>query len=51
MARPNFITLYVTAFIIEKLINHKTIVDIYGTDEDIYNAVNTLVQKFIYDRL
>ena len=51
VARPNFIALYVTSFIIEKLINHKTIVDIYGTDEDIYNAVNTLVQKFIYDRL
>lgn len=49
--RPNFIALYLTAFIIEKLINHKSIIDIFGTDEDIYNAVNTLVQKFVYDRL
>ena len=49
--RPNFIALYLTAFIIEKLINHKSIIDIFGTDEDIYNAVNTLVQKFVYDRI
>ena len=49
--RPNFISLYLTAFIVEKLINHKSIIDIFGTDEDIYNAVNGLVQKFIYDRL
>jgi len=49
--RPNFIALYLTAFIVEKLINHKSIIDIFGTDEDIYNAVNTLVQKFVYDRI
>ncbi|MBU0515915.1 MAG: hypothetical protein KJ621_14200 [Proteobacteria bacterium] len=49
--RPNFISLYLTAFIVEKLINHKSIIDIFGTDEDIYNAVNTLVLKFVYDRI
>ena len=36
--RPNFISLYVTAYVIEKLINHRCIVEIYGTDEDIYQA-------------
>ncbi|MGD8371728.1 MAG: hypothetical protein PVG64_04610 [Syntrophobacterales bacterium] len=45
--RPNFISLYITAFIIEKLINHRTIVDIYGTDEEIYDSVNSQVNKMI----
>ena len=45
--RPNFISLYLTAFIIEKLINHHTIEDIYGTDEEIYNSVNSQVNRLI----
>jgi hypothetical protein len=45
--RPNFISLYITAFIIEKLINHRTIVDIYGTDEEIYQGVNSQVDRFV----
>jgi len=45
--RPHFISLYVTAFIIEKLIDHKCIVEIYGTDEDIYHCVNRQVSKLI----
>jgi hypothetical protein len=45
--RPNFISLYITAFIIEKLINHRTIIDIYGTDEEIYQCVNSRVSRII----
>ena len=45
--RPNFISLYITGFIIEKLINHRTVVDIYGTDEEIYNTVDSQVGKMI----
>jgi hypothetical protein len=45
--RPNFISLYLTAFIIEKLINHRTIVDIYGTDEEIYQCVDSQVSRMI----
>jgi hypothetical protein len=45
--RPNFISLYITAFIIEKLINHRTIVDIYGTDEEIYQGVNSQVDRVV----
>ena len=45
--RPNFISLYITAFIIEKLLNHRTIVDIYGTDEEIYQCVNSQVNRMI----
>lgn len=47
VARPHFISLYVTAYIIEKLIDHKSIVEIYGTDEDIYHCVNKQVSKLI----
>jgi len=46
--RPNFISLYVTAFILEKLIDHKCIVDIFGTDEEIYWSVNKQVNKYIH---
>lgn len=45
--RPHFISLYVTAYIIEKLINHRCIVDIYGTDEEIYRCVNSVVSRHI----
>jgi len=45
--RPHFISLYVTAFITEKLINHKCVLDIFGTDEDIYHCVNRQVSKLI----
>jgi len=45
--RPNFISLYLTAFITEKLINHKCIVEMYGADEDIYQCVNKQVLRFI----
>ena len=45
--RPHFVSLYLTAFIVEKLIDHRCIVDIYGTDEEIYRCVNTQVIKLI----
>ena len=45
--RPNRIALYLTAFIGEKLINHRSVVDIYGTDEEIYNTVNQELGKLI----
>jgi len=45
--RPNFVSLYVTAFIVEKLIDHKCIVDIFGTDEEIYRSVNRQVGRYI----
>lgn len=45
--RPHFISLYVTAYIIEKLIDHKCVVEIYGTDEDIYKSVNKQVNRLI----
>ena len=33
--RPNVISLYLTAFVLEQLINHRSVEDIYGSDEEI----------------
>lgn len=45
--QPNIVSLYVTAFVIEQLINHKDVVDIFGSDEEIYSTINTQVKHFI----
>jgi len=45
--RPNFVSLFVTAYVVEKLIDHKCVVDIFGTDEEIYASVNRQVNRFI----
>ena len=44
---PNIVSLYLTAFILETLINHKDIVDIYGSDEDIYYCIQKITAQFI----
>ena len=44
---PHVVSLYVTAFVLEKLINHKDVVDIYGSDEDIYLCINQQVKKYL----
>ncbi len=45
--QPQIVSLYVTAFVIEKLINHKDVIDIFGSDEDIYYCINKQVIKFL----
>ena len=45
--QPQIVSLYVTAYVIEKLINHKDVVDIYGSDEEIYFTINQQVKKFL----
>jgi peptide subunit release factor 1 (eRF1) len=42
---PNIVSLYVTAFLLEKLINHKTVVDIFGADTDVYGCIHGQVTK------
>jgi hypothetical protein len=42
---PNIVSLYVTAFVLEKVINHKDTVDIYGSDEEIYHCIHKQVTK------
>lgn len=47
VSSPHVVSLYVTAFVIEQLIKHKDIVDIYGSDEEIYNAIHRQVEKYL----
>jgi hypothetical protein len=44
---PNVVSIYVTAFVIENLINHKVVVDVFGSDEEIYICINRQVAKFL----
>jgi len=46
--RPNLISLYLTSFVVEQLINHRSVEDVYGSDEQIYNSINSQVAKFIH---
>ncbi len=41
---PNVISLYFTQFIIEDLINHSDVQDIFGEDLDIYRAVDSVLK-------
>lgn len=45
--QPHIVSLYVTAFVIEQLIKHKDVVDIFGSDEDIYLNIHQQVKKFL----
>jgi hypothetical protein len=40
ISNPNIASLYLTAFIVETLINHKDVIDVYGSDEDIYFCIH-----------
>jgi len=45
--QPQIVSLFVTAHVIEKLINHKDVVDVYGSDEELYFTINQQVKKFL----
>lgn len=49
VSNPNIASLYLTAFVVETLINHKDVIDVYGSDEDIYFCIqkqlNNLLDK------
>jgi hypothetical protein len=42
---PNVISLYVTQFIIEDLIEHPNIQDVFGDDLEIYRAVDSVLNR------
>ena len=44
---PNMVSLYLTTFVIDKLIDHPSVVDVFGSDEDIYEAINATIQPFL----
>ena len=45
--QPHVVSLFLTSFVIEKLIKHKDIVDVFGSDEDIYMNIHQQVKKFL----
>jgi hypothetical protein len=45
--QPNIVSLFVTAFVIEKLLNHKDVVDVFGSDDEIYSCINGQVKKIL----
>ena len=45
--QPHVVSLFVTAFVIEKVIDDKDVVDIYGSDEQIYFHINQQVKKYL----
>lgn len=44
-ADPNFISLYLTQYIIEDLINHSKIEDVFGDDVTIYKTVDSVLSS------
>jgi len=44
---PNIVSIYLTAFILEKLINHKDVIDIFGSDDDIYHCLQKETEKLM----
>jgi hypothetical protein len=45
--QPNVVSLYITSFVIEQLIKHKDIIDVFGSDEEIYISINRQVEKYV----
>jgi hypothetical protein len=45
--RPNIVSIYLTAFVVEHLINHRSVEDIYGSDDEIYYCINRQVTKYV----
>ncbi len=41
---PNIVTLYLTQFIVEDLVEHQDIQDIFGEDIDVYRAVDSVTK-------
>ena len=42
---PNILSLYLTAYVIEDLINHPKIQDVFGDDLDVYKTVDAVLGK------
>lgn len=47
ISNPNIASLYLTSFVVEKLINHKDVIDVYGSDEDIYYCIQKELSKLM----
>jgi hypothetical protein len=45
--QPNLVSLFITAYVVETLVNNTYVEDVYGTDEEIYEAVHSVVSKYL----
>ena len=43
VTRPNPISLYMTQYILEVMINDPSVIEVYGTDQEIYKVVNDVI--------
>lgn len=43
--QPNLYSLYITQYIMEVLIDDPSVIDIFGTDDDIYKCVNNVITR------
>src|SRR3972149_1397405 len=43
--RPNPISLFMTQYILEVVMNDPSVVEVYGTDQDIYKVINGIVNQ------
>lgn len=43
--RPNPVSLYITQYILEVLINDPAVIEVYGTDLEIYKVVNQVITR------
>ena len=42
---PNILSLYITQYVIEDLLDHPNIQDVFGDDLDVYKAVDSVLSK------
>lgn len=47
VSQPNIVSLYITVFVVEDLLNHKDVVDIFGEDVDIYLCVHKQIVRYL----
>lgn len=43
--RPNLLSLYITQYILEVIVNDPSVIDVYGTDQEIYKTVNRVITQ------
>jgi hypothetical protein len=49
--RPNPYSLYLTQYLMEVLINDPSVIEIYGTDEDVYHVINKVISRAAYNSM
>lgn len=47
VSSPHIVSIYLTSFVLENLINHKDTIDIFGADVEIYNCINKQCKKHL----